>query len=138
VSIFTRKDGAEGQREHRLELAAEFERRRLADEQRAAEAAAATRGLTSEETEALAKARYAAAQEMRRQKAEEIAALRETLAQVQGIGSTAEINRDIALAARDLEAAVDAQVRINGAHALAEHIDQQGQRRFDSSWRTSR
>ena len=67
---------------------------------------------------------------------EEIAALRDQRSQVQGIGSEAEQARDAALAARDLEAAITAQIRISAAHDLVAYIDQLGERRFAGSWRS--
>jgi hypothetical protein len=125
-----KRDGREGYLAHRKALGDEFERRRIAAEEQAAAAEAATRGPTSEETEALAKARYAAAQEMRRQRAEEIAALRDLGSQAQGIADTAAQVRDSALAARDLETAIAAQVRVIAAASLPAIVDEDVRRKF--------
>jgi hypothetical protein len=138
MSILKRRDGADKQREDRDAIAAALVANRARADEVVRQTQPSQPALSSEESEALSKARYAVAQEARRQKAEAIKALADIRSQVQDIANTAELARDIALAARDLEAAVTAQIRINGAHPLAEHIDAQGQHRFDSSWRSSR
>jgi hypothetical protein len=134
VSIFTKRnvDGAEKQREDRDVIVASLAARSA---EPTPWAAGQPPALSSEETEALSKARYAASMALRRDR-EEIAALRDQRSQVQGIGSEAEQARDAALAARDLEAAITAQIRISAAHDLVAYIDQLGERRFAGSWRS--
>jgi hypothetical protein len=95
--------------------------------------------MSSEETEALQKARYSAALETRRQKAEEIKALVDLRNQAQDIADTATQARDWALLPEiDLEKALDASIRIVAMASLIAYIDEGGSRRFGGSWRPSR
>jgi hypothetical protein len=130
VKIFTRKDGAEGQREHKAELTAELERRRIADEQQAAEALAASRGPTAEQAEAAAKARVAAAQAATARRNAEIQRFLDLKESALNLAAIAEVERNAALIAGDVETAIACQVRVNAAATLPPLIDEDMRRKF--------
>ncbi|MGD0285109.1 MAG: hypothetical protein ABSC31_01820 [Acidimicrobiales bacterium] len=133
MNIFkTARDGPEAYRAHHRALTDEFARRKLADEQRAAEAeAAATRGRpTAEEAEALAKARVLAAQAATTKRNAEIQQYLDLKEKALGLAAVAEVERNAALASRDVEAAVTAQMRVIAAGSLPELIDADVRRRF--------
>jgi hypothetical protein len=130
MSIFARKDGAEGVRESRKAIADEFERRRTADEQRATEAAIATRGPTAEQAEAAAKARIGAGQAATAQRNAEIQRHLDQKQEAARLAAQAESERNQALAAGDIEAAITAQMRVTAAGFLPALIDEDVRRRF--------
>jgi hypothetical protein len=130
MSILKRHDGAEGVRESRKAIADEFERRRELAEQRAAEAATATRGLTAEEAEAAAKARVAAGQAATAQRNAAIQRYLDLKQSASGLAAQAESGRNAALVVGDIEAAIAAQVRVVAAGALPALIDEDIRRRF--------
>lgn len=129
MSIFTHtKDGAEKQREDRAVIAAEFERRRIAEEESVRIAAPAAE--SSEEREARSKALLAARQAATAQRNAEIQKFLDLKQAALHLAAQAEAERNEALSGGDIETAITCQMRVDAAGALPALITADISRRF--------
>jgi hypothetical protein len=132
MSFFHREPdpAAEAVRVERQRQAEEFERRRLAQEQQAQAAAERNRRPSAEEQERDAKAAILARQAARLARESELAPFRELRTRITTTAAQAGADRDQALQALDLEAAIAAQTRATAASALLPPLEAAVCRRF--------
>ena len=132
LNLLKRRDGAEGHREGKATLDAEFARRREVDDQRVRNAPTLP---TMEEAEALAKARIAASTAARVERKHQIEDLQHFRSQVEAIKGLAESNRHAAILNRDFESAVAAAHRAAGLEVLVDEINESGRHAYGGQWK---